>query len=178
MTPTQFASYIRKKTKTNATTLPDADILALAMPIQEELAQMVVEANEDLFGMEIYRDLVVAKRNYALDVDLVQIKSLRAKLDGTNWEVLDEYDNNSIRINTTESDIVNFFSDYKDAYNSGYFLFGKEILLLNDTAIIDVADGLKMWAILYPTVIASLSGSDDMSKRSSTTTIGFPILNK
>ena len=146
------------------------------MPIQEDIAKEAIKANEDLFGLELTRNLVAGKRNYALDDDVLQIKIVQAKLDGTDWEdpPLVEYDNNILRINTDEDSIVDFFSDYGDEYNPGYFIFGKEIIILNDSAIIDVTDGLKMWAILYPTKIAALTGIDDMSIRPTATSIGFP----
>lgn len=176
MTSSEFKTYILQKTKQDNTTFTDAEILALAIPIQDDLAKEAVNANEDLFGMEIYRDLVAGQRNYAFDFDIMQIKILQAKLDGDNWEEppLIEYDNNNLRINTDENSIVNFFNNYDIQYDAGYFIFGKEIIILNNTAIIDVVDGLKMWAILYPKKLTSLAGTDDMSIRSSTTSIGFP----
>ena len=174
MTSTEFAAYVRQKTKTNSTTFTDAEILALTVPAQDDIAKEVIKANEDFFGLEVIRNITVSQRNYAFASELIQIKILQAKLNGTDWEVLDEYDNNTLRINTDNTSIKKFFSDYGNVYNPGYFLFGSEIIILNDSDISAVTDGLKMWAIFWPTKLTSLSGSDDMSVRPSATGVGFP----
>ena len=175
MSPIDFAKYIRQKTRTDTTTFTDDEILTLANVIQEDMAKEIIKANEDLFGIELTRNLVADKRNYALADDILQLKIVMAKLDGTNWTdpPLKEYDNNDLRINTDEDSIINFFSDNED-YLPGYFIFGKELIILNDAAIIAVEDGLKMWAILYPTPLSSLTGEEDMSVRPSKISIGFP----
>jgi lauroyl/myristoyl acyltransferase len=65
MTPANFASYIRLKTKTNATTFPDADILAYANIIKDDIAKEVTKANEDYFGMKFLRYLIAGQRGYS-----------------------------------------------------------------------------------------------------------------
>lgn len=179
MTQVEFAKYIRQKTKQNSATFTDAEILALAVPTQEDIAKEIIKANEDFFGIEKSINLVADQREYDFiddfDLEILQIKIVQAKLDGTDWEdpPLIEYDNNTLRINTDEDSIVDFFSNYNGQYNAGYFIFGEKLIILNDSAITAVVNGLKIWAIVYPTKIDSLAGTDDMSQRPASG-VGFP----
>ena len=171
MTPAKFADYIRKRTKTNSTTFPDADLLLYANIIKDDLAKEITKANEDYFGIEILRDLVAGKRNYKFPSYVMnQMKYLQAKLDGTNWVELNEFDINSYQKTTDEDSILANFAGREPAFD----LFGSEIQIYNDSAIIDVTGGLKLWAIIYPADLTSLAGITDMSVDPSTTTFAIP----
>lgn len=170
MTLTQFVNYIRYHTKTNSTTFPDADILALANPIKDDLAKEILRANEDIFGMEYLRDLVAGQREYSLPNELLnQIKYVEAKLDGTNWKKLTETDLSQYGYPTDETNIRYYYSG---KYN--FDIFRNSLWILNGDAIISVVEGLKLWAIQFPEDLTTLSGSTDMSVPTSNITVAMP----
>lgn len=170
MTSTQFAAYIRALTKTNSTTLTDASIIAFANVVKDDLAKDILKVNEDIFGMQYLRNLVADQREYALPVELLnQIKYVEAKLDGSNWSKLSEFDLNSYGYPTDESSIRYYFSG-----KTGYDIFRNSLWLLTGGAIIAVTEGLKLWAIQWPEDISSVSGSTDMSVASADTEVAMP----
>lgn len=171
MTQAQFAEYIRKKTKTNSTTLPDAEILLYANIIKDDLAKEVNKANEDYFGIRIVRDLVAGKRNYLFPSYVMgKIKYLQAKLDGTNPKRLNEFDINTYERPTNESKILANWAGQEPTFD----IFGGEIVIYSDSTIIEVTGGLELWAIIYPADLTSLAGTADMSIAPSNITFGMP----
>lgn len=171
MTPAQFAKYIRLRTKTNATTFPDADILTFANIIKDDLAKEVTKANEDYFGIELLRSLQAGQRAYGFPTYVLnQIKYTQAKLDGTNWSKLEEFDITSYEKTTDESAILANWAGKKPMFD----IFGNQLVIYSDSAILSVTDGLKLWAIIYPEDISSLAGTVDMSVPPSTTGFGLP----
>lgn len=171
MTPAQFASYIRLKTRTNSTTLPDADILVYANIVKDEIAKEIIKANEDYFGIESLRDLENGIRKYLFPTYMLsQMKYIQAKLDGTNWVKLDEFDVTSYDRPTDEDSIRANFAGRNPAFD----IFGGELSIYSEDPIIDVTDGLKLWSIVYPADLTSLSGDADMSVNPSLTEFGMP----
>lgn len=163
MIGTTFASYIRNKTKTNSTTLTDADLLVYANTMKDMLAEMITdEVDEDFFQIELLRDLEEDKRFYSFPNDMVlSMKMLEAKLDGSNWSLLEETDLNTEEIKTSESDI-------RDAYTGKdpeYDIQGRGFFLLTGDAISDVTEGLKLKANVYPENLTAsdLAGAYDLS---------------
>lgn len=160
MTPAQFASYIRDKTKTNSTTFPDAKILLYANIIKDDIAKEITKANEDYFGMKFYRNLEAGKRSYSFPSDILNtMKYLQAKLDGTKQKVLTQFDVNSWKRPTNESEIL----EYWQGKDPQFDIYGGSIEIYSDSAIIDVTNGLELWAMAYPADLASLAGTTDLS---------------
>jgi len=171
MTPTQLAALIRYYTGTNSTNFADADMLPLVNIVKDEIANNVVDVHEDYFDREFTTSLVASQRQYSLpDEILNNIKYIEAKLDGTTWERLGEFDLNTYQKATDETTILSEFAD-KDPMVD---IDGTSIFIYSDAAITDVASGLKVRATVYPADLSSLSGSTDMSTDPSTTTYGFP----
>lgn len=180
MTSTQFAAYIRLKTKTNSTTFTDVDMLILANIVKDDIIKEIKKAGEDYLGMETVRDLVSGKRNYGFPSYILgNIKYVQAKLDGTNWRALDEFDiNDQIsesreskeKITTDETSILANWAGKKPSFD----IFGGELVIYSDSAIIDVTGGLKLWSIIYPADLTVLNGTTDMSLPPSTTSFGMP----
>lgn len=172
MTYKQFADYIRLKTRTNSTTLSDANIMLLANMFIDEFAKDIVKVDEDYFGMPQTTDLVLNQREYPLPADLLnRIKYVEAKLDGTNWLTLDELDILSYRGTTDETTIASSFTNTKGG--AKYDLF-RGSLWLYSGSVIAVSGGLKLWAFSWPARITDLSLTTDMSIDPSTTSHGFP----
>lgn len=173
MTPAQFASYVRYKTRTNSTTFPDADILALMRQRQDEIAGAILKADEDILLIPQTLNLVAGQREYPQPEDILsRLKRVEAKLDGTNWVTLTEIDLTSIKTPiSTEADITNNFSNTEGGAN--YDLSRKALYIYSGT-ITSVTGGLKLWCDTYPTAITDLSGSTEMSIDPSSTTHGVP----
>lgn len=171
MTPAQFASYIRSKTRTNADTFKDAEILLYANVTKDEIAKEVIKANEDYFGIELLRDLKDGVRKYLFPTYMLsQMKYLQAKLDGVNWSTLEEFDITSYDRPTDEDSIRANWAGRKPAFD----IFGGELSIYSENAIIAVSGGLKLWSIVFPADLTSLSGAVDMSVNPSKTEFGMP----
>lgn len=173
MTPAKFAYHVRQMTRTNSTTFTDAEILALMEIRQDELAKDILEADEDILLIPQYTSLIANQREYPLPQDkLSSIKRVEAKLDGTNFIKLYEFDPTTYgRTINTESDIVqNFFNEEGRAY----FDLMRNSLKIYSGTITDVAGGLKILVNTWPAPISDLAATNDMSQDPSTTTHGIP----
>lgn len=114
MLRSEFATLVRTYTSTNSTTFTDTEILTLTNPLMGKQAMVIKDANEDLFGGIATRDLVADTREYGLPNDLIStIERVEAKLDGTNWKVLDELELPLEEFTTDESAIQSAFSGRK-----------------------------------------------------------------
>jgi hypothetical protein len=170
MTPTEFASLIRFYTGTNSSTLTDANILILANQYKDKLAEEIVKKDEDIFGMKFTRNLLANIREYALPDELIKLKYLEVKLDGSEQERMDETDLAHYKGATDETSIIEAYTGRKPAFD----IFRKSIWIYSGDAIIDVTGGLIMHGIIYPANLTTLSSSTDMSAEPSTTSFGIP----
>ncbi len=150
---------------------PQADKLLLINIFKNDIAKAIVGCNEDYFGMLFTRPLVAGRREYGIpDEVLNTLKYVEAKLDGVNWSHLDEFDLNSYKRPTDEANIIAQFSGRKPMFD----IFRRSLWLYTSDAIIDVAGGLKLWAIIYPADITDLTSTIDMSVDPTSTSQGFP----
>ena len=168
----KFATLVRYYTKTNSTTFTDADILILANIFKEDIAGAIgKEVGEDYFGLRFERNLETGQREYDLPSEVMsRIKYLEAKLDGTNWEKLNETDLSFYGKTTDEATIVETYADKKPEFD----IWDKGIYILSDSAITEVVDGLKLWAIIYPKDFSDLTSTEDMATNPDDYTHGFP----
>ncbi len=172
MKATEFATYVRYKTRTNSTTFTDAEILALMKIRQDEIARAILEVDEDILLIPQTTSLVGNQRSYAYPSDfLSRIKRVEAKLDGTNWLKLSHMDMTQFGYALTESNIVSYYSNVA---GSCFYDVYRQALYLMTGAIIDVTDGMKIWVSTYPAEITDLSATTDLSVDPSTTTHGIP----
>lgn len=175
MTPAKFATYVRKKTRTNSTTFPDAEILIYMEARQEELAQDILKADEDYFLVPQTANLVASatQRDYPFPTDiLARIKRVTAALDGTNWRLLHEIDLRDIRKPMeTEALITAEFSNL--AGTCFYDILRKSIKIYSGTITAGTAT-LKLWCNTYPSVPTDLSSTTDLSIDPTTSTHGMP----
>ena len=173
MTPVEFAYHVRFMTRTNSTTFSDAEIIALMKIRQDELAKDILDADEDILLIPQYTSLVANQREYPLPQDkLSSIKRVEAKLDGTNFIKLTEFDPTTYgRTINSETDITaNFSNDEGNAY----FDLMRNSLKIYSGTITDVSAGLKILVNTWPEAISDLSATNDMSQDPSTTTHGIP----
>lgn len=171
---TEFATYIRFHTKTDSVTLTDAELVALANVKKDDIAKEIAKGNEDIFGMWYLRDLEAGVREYSFPANILSnIKGVEACVanEGTEFKKFDEFDLTKYRQTTLEADIRQQFS--------GKYLFDifrKSLWLYTGEEIIDVTDGLKLWAIQFPADLTTniLASTADMSVDPSTTSHGMP----
>jgi hypothetical protein len=168
-----FAQYIRKRTKTDVYTFPDDDIKAYANAKKDEIAEAILEANEDYFGIFGYRTTYAGIRNYSFEQEyLNHLKRVEIKLTkDSNYVVCDEYDMNTLRI---PSDNVGITQYMKGRSKPGYDIFGGELILLSGNDIEDVEDGIKMTYFIYPQDITDLTSTRDLSLPKNAINFGLP----
>lgn len=175
MTGSTFAQLVRSGTKTNSTTLSDADMVLFMNAVQEEIAaDIAAEVDENYFDMELYRDLEADIRAYTYATDILKhSKYVAAKLDGTNWTYLTEAFFSEFTTPMRENTYIKSMYAAKKAQ---FYISGRELFVLSGDDIIAVDDGLKMVAEVYPEAIttAALSSSDDLSIPSSDTQHRLP----
>ncbi len=167
---TDFAAHIRYKTKTNSTLFTDIEIMRLANIYIEKFAQRIVEADEDILGTKFEANLVAGQRQYSLPNDLIKLKRVEINLDGTDWVIADEIDIAFMDVTSDESSITTNFEDTDPKYR----IFQNSLYIYSGSTIIDVANGLKMWGLMYPAPITDLSFTTDMSEDPSTISRGMP----
>lgn len=173
MTPAKLADYVHYKTRTNSTTLTNADLITIANVVKDRLVMEALEADEDLFLVPTTLDLVADQREYPLHSDILsRIKRVEAKLDGSDFIKLYEFDltDHSDPL-STEADITAHFGNTEgDAF---FDIMRKSIWIYSGT-ITDVTDGLKIWLNTFPSDLTSMVSTTDMSVDPSTTTHGIP----
>lgn len=172
MNYSKFATLVRYYTKTNSTTFSDADILTLANIFKDDIAGLISkEVGEDYFGLRFERDLIADQREYDLPAELMtRIKYLNAKLDGTNWERLKETDLSTYGQAMDEATIEAQYADKDPEFD----IWDNSIYILSGSPIIDVTDGLRLWAIVFPSDFPNLTSTEDMSTNPDDYSHGFP----
>jgi len=171
MTPQNLATYVRKKTRTDASSFPDTLLMIYANIAKNDICAAIIKTDEDYFGLKFTRDLVAGQRNYGISSDVITgLKFVEAKIDGINQKHLDPFNLTKLRVSTDEASIVSYMS----GRNWGYYIFGKQFWLLSDTPIIDVDDGLTMWANILPADLTDMTSTTDMSAAPSNTEFGIP----
>jgi hypothetical protein len=175
MTPTQFAHYVRLKTRTNSSTFSNADIIAFMRQRQDDLAQELIKLDEDILLIPQTFNLVASttSREYSFPADILsRIKRVEAKLNGTDWVKLEEIDMSTISTPlSSETDITNQFSN---EYGMAKFDILRKAITIYSGTIVATTNGGKLWCDTWPTAITHLSSDVDMSVDPSTTTHGIP----
>lgn len=176
MIGTTFAAKVRKSTTTNTTTLPDADLVLYANIEKDDLAEYIEnEAGEDFFMVPWQRDLVAGQREYTLPNQIMlNLKRFNAKLDGENWnDPLEELDVNQVRQSlVSEADVQAAFAGRKPVFD----LLDRGFVIYSQDAIIDVTNGIRIDAKIYPADITTgtLALSTDLSIPTSAITTAMP----
>ena len=172
MTPKELATYVRYKTRTNSTTLPDAEILSYLGIRLDAVVEKSLDADEDELVLPTNATLVALQRQYSLPTDILsRLKYVEAKLDGTNWIYLDEMELSQYKRATDETTITTYFQNLEG--EAHYLRYWNSIFILSGT-IIDVTDGMKLWLKTYPTTPTDLTSDTDMSIDPSATSHGIP----
>lgn len=173
MTPVALASYVRYRTRTNSTTLTDSELIILANQVKDRLVLQALEADEDLFLVPTYLNLVANQREYPLHTDMLsRIKRVEAKLDGTNFVKLYEFDLPEHKYPiSTETDITAHFDNQEGT--AFYDIMRNSIWIYSGT-ITNVTSGLRIWLNTIVPDITSMVATVDMSIDPTNTTHGIP----
>ena len=132
-----------------------------------------MKADEDILLIPQYTSLVADQRIYPLPQDILsRIKRIEAKLDGTNWLKLTEFDMTEYDKTISDEDSIadNFSNTQGDCE---YDILRKSVKVYSGT-ITDVTNGFRVWCNTWPTAISDLTDTADMSQDPSTTTHGIP----
>jgi hypothetical protein len=171
MNAVNLAAYVRELTSNDDTTLPDTELLVLLNVAKDDIAPEIAKVNEDIFGMEYLRNLEAGKREYSFPSDIMNnIKAVEAKIDGTSWARLNEFDLNSDRRPTDEPSII----ANSNGRSARFDIFRNSLWIYSGTPIVDVTDGLKMYAIQWPANLVDVLGTDDLSEDPTPITCGMP----
>jgi hypothetical protein len=172
MTPLELATYVRLKTRTNATTLTDSEILSYLGIRLDTIVEKSLDADEDEMVVPSNATLVANQRQYSLPLTILsRIKYIEAKLNGTDWIYLNEMELSQYKRGTDETTITTYFQNLQG--EAHYLRYWNSIFILSGT-IVDVTDGIKLWLKTYPWTPNDLSSDVDMVTDHSATEHGFP----
>lgn len=175
MTGQNFASLIRKYTRTNSTTLPDSDIVLFGNVAKDDMAAMVLEAKEDAFVVPATTNLIDDQREYPFPTDILgSMSKLEAKfVVGGNYIELDEISFEAKDVPHNEADII---AEYANEKGKAFYDLRRNSIYLYSGTIVEVTAGLKLWFSAFPQDIsaASLSLSTDLSLSATTTDVTLP----
>ena len=160
MTGEKLAKFIRKQTKTNATTYPDASLLDDINTIKDGIVAEIAKVNEDIFGMLAYRNLVANQREYSVpeavlnnlkyfEVDVLGDSNTQTNpslVTALKHERAEEFDLTQYERSTDESEIRRMFQYRKPAYD----IFRNALWVYTGNPIINVKNGLKLFYMRYP----------------------------
>jgi hypothetical protein len=172
MTGKKFARYIRGQTKTNSNTFSDTELLEYANIVKDEIAQEIVQINEDIFGMIAYRNIIANQREYSIpEFVLNNLKYLEIDLKGDSNTQLDpslvtaidhihadEFDLTQYERSTEEAEIRNMFQFRKPAYD----IYRNALWIYSGEPIINVLNGLKLHYIRFPDDLDIATLADDL----------------
>lgn len=176
MKGTTFVGFIRKQTKTNATTFTDAEIVSYANVVKDELAaEIASNVDEKYFEIELTRDLEAGVRDYTFPNDmLVHMTFAQVSFDGEAWHPMREADLSHLTDTAilTESYITDLYAMKKPEF----YISGRSLKILSNDSIVNVSGGLKILAEIYPEELTTgdLSSGNDLSVPSSNITHRLP----
>lgn len=180
MTGAGLAALVRRYTGTTSTTYTDANMLVDANNVKNQIAEQIVQRNENYFVIPSTDTLVADKREYAIPDDLLNhIFSVEVAFSGTAplaYVKANSIHPRQIDFSLTEANITNYFSNTEPHYfiqrRSLYLLTGS----LSSTTLgaATIASGIRLKYRLYPADLANLAGVVELNVDPSTTSFGMP----
>lgn len=174
MTPEELATYVRFKTRTNSTTLTDAELLVLANVVKNRICDRALETDEDIFEVPTYMNLVENQREYPLISTLLsRINRVEAKLDGTNWLKLTEFNLTDHEEPISSETLIQ--EQFGNEQGRAKYDIMRKAIWIYSGPVTNVTDGLRVWLNTRPSNLTTMTGSTDMSVDPSSTTHGIPM---
>lgn len=157
MTPADILTRVRYITKTSTGDgSGDTDsLLALLNDFYFRFATVLIDTNEDLFGVKMKTTLSLNanQEGYYMPATLMRLKRVEVTYDGTNWYPVTLADDNEWRgIAMDPVSIGNNFSQSQPYAN----WFGN-ILYLRPIPAQTVSLGLRIYGICRPTLLSNIS---------------------
>jgi len=171
MTGAELNTLINLKCSTNDTTFTLAEKLALVNIFKDEISSMIVESNPEFFLVPSTFDLLADQREYAIGDDMlnrirkVEIKFADADARQPSRGIKDWLGSE------TESEIIKSFANGQGEF--AHTIRRRALFILSGT-IVDVTDGGRIWANIFPANLANLTGIVGLEVDPSTTSFGFP----
>ena len=172
MTAADLNTLINFKCGTNDTTFPLEEKLALVNIFIKEIASKIEEKNAGYFLIPSTFDLVADQREYAIGDDLLNsIQKVEFKFTATATR----YQATALKDYKGSEDESVIANDYGNGEGETYYVIRRRALFVLSGTIIDVTDGGRIWAHIFPAKLTDLTGDiDDLAKDPSTTSFGFP----
>lgn len=187
MTALQFANKIRTYTKQNSSSLADADILSLANPLKDQLAELIAtrDIKGNYFILPSLVDFVAGQREYPLPDDVLDhIFSVEIAFTSTTdsfgeiqYVMATKDDFRKTGLARREMYITSRYTNNRPSYEvqrrAIYLLSGKiDATTLGSSTI---TSGIRIRYRVYPADLVALSDNmTDLSVDPTTTTFGFP----
>lgn len=170
MSPATFATLVRKKTKSDSTSFPNADILLYMNVFKDELAGKLQERRPEIWNMPFTTDLEADQREYAIETDILnRLIYLEIDLDNDGKFVpLRKTQYLHFGEGLTEDNIVARFQ------NDPKYILRRGAIYVLSKDIIDVTAGLRGVYDIFPANITDITSSVDMAINPSTTSFGVP----
>jgi len=172
MTPLAIANLVRFYTKTNSTTFTDADMLAIANTIKDEIASLIVERDAGYFDIPCTFNLVADQREYAIGDNLLnRLHKVEIKFSSSDARQPAYFIKDYLG-SETESEIVKNFTNTQGEF--AYTIRRRAIFILSGT-ITAVTGGVRTWSFIWPADLTDMTdNTTDLVVDPSTTTFGFP----
>jgi hypothetical protein len=178
MTITNIVNLARDKSNTNSNTFSDEKFLLYFQAKVPQFQSDVELVNEDHMGSVDYRDLratgtgtytdgadTLYTREYNLPSDMLnKLKSVFAKLDGTNWTWLPELQEVDEKILFEDEDTIKETYGL-DSSTAGYFIFRGSLFIVSGEIEEAVTGGLVLWNYSYsdlPTTMPTAGSEADV----------------
>lgn len=171
MTGAQLNSLINQKCGTNDTTFALADKLVLVNVFKDEIASRIEQQDANYFLIPSTFNLVANQREYPIGDDVMnRIKKLELKFVATNSRFTSRYIKDYLG-SEDEAEIVLNYSN--DRNNFAHTIRRRALFILSGT-IANTTAGGKVWASIFPSDLANLTGVTGLEVDPTTTSFGFP----
>lgn len=171
MTGAQLNTLINFKCSTNDTTFTQADKLVLVNIFKDEIASRIEQTDSKYFLIPSTFNLVANQREYPIGDDLLnRIQRVEFKFDSSSSRFPSRHISDYLG-SETEAEIVKFF--WNTEGNFAHTIRRRALFLLSGT-ISNVTDGGKIWASIFPSDLANLTGTTGLEVNPTTTSFGFP----
>ena len=159
MTVQNILDFVRFRTNTNPTTATNANLLLSMNERHRQLWLALQDVREDYGGEISTTNLVGGQQEYPFPDESMKIKRVEITYDGVNWKWVKPFDIGERRRPNDATSVASDFSTsepYFDVHENSLFMF--------PIPQSSVTNGLKLYHIMRPQDISSLSASPGLPK--------------
>lgn len=170
MTVAEVVSKVRRRTQTDTTTYPNANVLVDMNVAINTLGSYIGAKREGVLGMIAYQGLTADEREYVLPSACQKVERLFVMLDGVNYIEVEEVDPKLVKLPVDEDDISGMFSNAEGSVV--YTNFRKHIKIYS-RSIPEQANGLMLEYISRFNLITDATSTTDLSEPQDGGTSGY-----